>query len=343
MLTNQVVINAFYQAAEETGQNGWNLLHKAGLTFLTAERNAPYSGPDIEEIHTLSSAEKNAIFEKLPLMLTDEMIFTNQDIINAFYAASEERSQEGWTWLSKAGLTYLADNREALYSGPDLSTVQGFSGDEKALITSYLNESQPLKNGQTVFEGATYTVQFFTGDYGPRQRQAIAENCVAYVEQHFNSGIESAQYSLVIIPDPNPFSVAQDWAQSYANRVAQLFGTTIFGDDGIKPGGFEGRGNGNIKVAGSEMPALLLESLFASHKAHAAAIRTEVGQDNLADSLVESIRTFFPGGGKIAFSVGHKYKISSPTDRGVPLHGGGMEADYAEKVLLKAARKLQSL
>ena len=60
----------------------------------------------------------------------------------------------------------------------------------------------------------------------------------------------------------------------------------------------------------------------------------------LARILAESIRRFIPGGGLIAFSVGHKYKTSSPNDRGAALAGGGTEADHAEKVLEKAAKLL---
>ena len=63
----------------------------------------------------------------------------------------------------------------------------------------------------------------------------------------------------------------------------------------------------------------------------------------MARILVESIQRFFPDGGLIAFSVGHKYKKSSPNDRGADLAGGGSEADYAEKVLKKAAVMLEAI
>ena len=91
---------------------------------------------------------------------------------------------------------------------------------------------------------------------------------------------------------------------------------------------------------GAAAPAVLLEPLFASHPQQAEAIRSEAGQAALARILAESIRRFFPDGGLIAFSVGHKYKTSSPNDRGVALAGGGTEADHAEKVLQKAAQLL---
>ncbi len=91
------------------------------------------------------------------------------------------------------------------------------------------------------------------------------------------------------------------------------------------------------------MPAILLEPLFASNPQHADIIRSDRGQTDLARILVESIQRFFPNGGLIAFSVGHKYKESNPDDRGADLAGGGSEADYAEKVLNKAAVMLKAI
>ena len=90
------------------------------------------------------------------------------------------------------------------------------------------------------------------------------------------------------------------------------------------------------------MPAVLLEPLFASNPQQAEIIRSKSGQAVLAQILAESIRRFFPKGGLVAFSVGHKYKTSAPNDRGAPLAGGGDEADFAEKVLEKAAQILTS-
>ena len=62
----------------------------------------------------------------------------------------------------------------------------------------------------------------------------------------------------------------------------------------------------------------------------------------LAAILVATIREFFPNGGLVAFSVGHKYKTSSPNDRGAEsVLGGPPEAELAEPVLLLAATLLE--
>ena len=183
-----------------------------------------------------------------------------------------------------------------------------------------------------------YTVKFYTGDYQKRQLDANADRAVAYVEHHFNSSSsEQANYAVVVVGS-NASQVSRNWGRWYAQAVADQFGNRVGGDQGILVGGWNGRGDGNVKH--TDMPAVLLEPLFASNPQQAEAIRSDRGQAALARILVESIRRFFPKGGLIAFSVGHKYKSSSPNDRGAALAGGGWEADYAEKVLQRAAQLL---
>ena len=144
----------------------------------------------------------------------------------------------------------------------------------------------------------------------------------------------TASYA-VVVTGSNASPTSKNWGRWYARAVATFFGTQVGGDNGILVGGWSGRGDGNLKH--TKMPAVLLEPLFSSNPQHADIIRSDRGQTDLARILVESIQRFFPNGGLIAFSVGHKYKESNPNDRGADLAGGGSEADYAEKVLNKAA------
>ena len=186
-----------------------------------------------------------------------------------------------------------------------------------------------------------YTVKFYKGNYSTRQRKANKDEAKAYVEHHFNSSSSSTANYAVVVTGSNASRTSKNWGRWYANAVATFFGTKVSGDNGILVGGWNGRGDGNLKH--TDMPAILLEPLFASHPQHADIIRSESGQTELARILAESIQRFFPDGGLIAFSVGHKYKKSNPNDRGAALAGGGSEADYAEKVLKKAAVMLEAI
>lgn len=186
-----------------------------------------------------------------------------------------------------------------------------------------------------------YKVKFYKGNYTTRQHKANKDEAKAYVEHHFNSSSSSTANYAVVVTGSNASRTSKNWGRWYANAVATFFGTKVAGDNGILVGGWNGRGDGNLKH--TAMPAILLEPLFASNPQHADIIRSESGQTDLARILVESIQRFFPDGGLIAFSVGHKYKKSSPNDRGADLAGGGSEADYAEKVLKKAAVMLEAI
>ncbi len=182
-----------------------------------------------------------------------------------------------------------------------------------------------------------YEVRFYKGEYLERQLAANADKAVAYIEHHFNSAGPTANYALVVVGS-NASQTSVNWGAWYAKAVAEHFGTKVYQQDGVSRGGLDGRGDGNVKH--TRMPALLLEPLFVSNPQQADIVRSAAGQAALARILAESIRRFFPQGGLIAFSVGHKYKTSRPNDRGAALAGGGSEADYAEKVLQQAAALL---
>jgi hypothetical protein len=186
-----------------------------------------------------------------------------------------------------------------------------------------------------------YEVRFYKGDYIERQQRANADEAIAYVEHHFNSSSAPTAAYTVVITGSNASQTSRNWGRWYAQAISREFDVPIGGDQGIKVGGYDGRGDGNLRH--TAMPAILLEPLFASNPRHADIVRSEDGQMRMAQVLVDSIKRFFPDGGLIAFSVGHKYKTSNPNDRGAPLVGGGTEAECAEKVLLKAEAMLHGV
>lgn len=186
-----------------------------------------------------------------------------------------------------------------------------------------------------------YEVKFYKGDYRQRQLAANADDCVAYVEHHFNSAASPGAGYAVVVCGSNASQTSRNWGRWYAEAIGREFNVNVGGDQGILVGGFNGRGDDNVRY--TDMPAVLLEPLFASNPAQADWIRSESGQTRLARVLVESIRRFFQKGGRIAFSVGHKYKTSAPADRGAAVAGGGSEADFAEAVLLKAKAMLEAV
>lgn len=182
-----------------------------------------------------------------------------------------------------------------------------------------------------------YEVSFYTGNYRWRQALANKANCAAYVEQHFNAS-ESRRdgYTMVLVSYKSSKKVRK-WAKWYVKNIAKTFSVRQYRGRGILVGGYDGRGNGNLKYL--KMPAVLLESLFATNPRHAKWIKNEAEQLQLAFILFKSIRKFFPQGGRICFSVGHKYKFYPSHDQGAHVYGGGRESEYAE-IILKQAQSL---
>lgn len=190
-----------------------------------------------------------------------------------------------------------------------------------------------------------YSVKIYKGNYIERQKAANADRAVCYVEHHFNASTNNtADYSMVVVAT-NASRKSKDWGSWYAQEIDKEFpeiikvanGKSV--NPGVVIGGFDGRGNDNVKS--TDMPAILVEPMFATDPDHAKVIKSEEGQLKLATILAKSIVKFFPMGGVVAFSIGHKYKRSNPADRGVAVYGGGTEADYAELVLLKAKELLE--
>lgn len=184
-----------------------------------------------------------------------------------------------------------------------------------------------------------YYPRFVTGDYGARQKAANEMGAVCYLEQHFNaSPSPSTNYCCVIVAD-NASSTSKAWAATYAALIHLHTGIEPYAGSqtGTVVGGFEGRGNANLRS--TNMPAILVEPLFCTNKEYANGLHPTVEQV-LASAIVQSITAAFPQGGIVALSIGHKGKDSNPNDRGAQCINGETEADWAERVLVKAAEIL---
>jgi N-acetyl-anhydromuramyl-L-alanine amidase AmpD len=141
-VTNQQMINAIYKAAKSVGQNGWDLLARAGLTGLIRDRQGLYKGPDIEALSGLTAQEKALVREALDLPAEvpqpetppPATRLTNQQMINAIYKASAALGKDGWDLLRRAGLISLLRDRQATYEGPAIDELPGLSPAEKAQV-----------------------------------------------------------------------------------------------------------------------------------------------------------------------------------------------------------------
>lgn len=184
-----------------------------------------------------------------------------------------------------------------------------------------------------------YEVIWVKGDYRDRQLMANEAGADLYLEQHLNATTDdTTNYPLAVLAS-NASMRSQEIADAYVKAVEKEFG---FGPRRVKmdrPTSDDGHGHWNLYY--TRMPAVLLEPLFITSRQGQYVLAAN-GVERLADVLVAVIREYLPNGGKVAFSVGHKYKTSNPDDRGA-IANGFIEAEYAEAILARARVKLEAI
>lgn len=180
-----------------------------------------------------------------------------------------------------------------------------------------------------------YQIKFYKGDYSTRQQSANNDKAICYYEQHFNSYSETSSGIEILIPE-NASDTTRKWATLLAKKYYEILGTQLRHGNGVVEVKRGSRGYWNL--ARANMPAILGEPLFVSNPQEVILLKKNI--TNLASAISSSIKEIFPKGGLVAFSVGHKYKKTSPNDKGASVIGETkFEADYAEEVLLTAEKQ----
>ena len=73
-----------------------------------------------------------------PVTDTEPVGFTHQDLINAVFRAGNDLGRDWFDMLARAGLNYLTDDRQAIYTGTPIDLLPRLSDDEKAAIKRHL-------------------------------------------------------------------------------------------------------------------------------------------------------------------------------------------------------------
>ncbi|MCC6975316.1 MAG: C39 family peptidase [Anaerolineae bacterium] len=154
---NQDVINAFALAAEAAGEkhNYWNWVVSANLAYLATDRQRPYTGPDVDQLPGLSPEQKSLVKRALagedlsiPKPEDEGVIgkFTNQDVINAFWESARAAGERGefWQWIVRAGLSSIANDRQALFAGPAISSLPNLTPEQRRSILNVIKGMTPV-------------------------------------------------------------------------------------------------------------------------------------------------------------------------------------------------------
>lgn len=142
VVTNSEMLAALRITADQLGKNLNQLLSTTGLGYIKEPHNInrPYDGPSVGDL-PLSEPEKETLTTALDEMETQtpdgiQAGFTNQDMINIFYNAAKTLVIDGWTLINRAGLTSIADDRGALYTGPNVDQMSLNNVEKNALKTA---------------------------------------------------------------------------------------------------------------------------------------------------------------------------------------------------------------
>ena len=180
-------------------------------------------------------------------------------------------------------------------------------------------------------------------DYRDRQLYANSMGAVAFIQGHLNAsaydkpGVQDNPASCLVAS--NSGTKTREMAQYFADEVSKEFGYPNRGCIVTENGD---AGYWNLYYAKGN--SILLEPLYVSDSDQALMAQSEQGQDRIAQIVANLVRKFYPDGGIIAFDIGHKFKVSSPYDRGAPVTGTKNlgEADLVEIYMHKAADLLAS-
>jgi len=96
-----------------------------------------YPGPNSDP---LPEEEENDNAEPYPGLV-------NQDMINLFYQVASKFSEDGWGWLLRSNLAYIASSRDLRYRpyiGPKIEDISEFNNDEKQALLSAIGVAETI-------------------------------------------------------------------------------------------------------------------------------------------------------------------------------------------------------
>jgi hypothetical protein len=153
--SNQEVIEAFFQAAETLGREGWSLLEQAGLIDLDTDRAGQFVGLAAEKIEQIGDEVADLVVDALGLDNKKSLAkikedaepypgMVNLDMVNLFYKAASRAGECGQQWLNDSGMAYLNKSRITRfrsYRGPDIANFLKLSRQQREVLQAVLEET----------------------------------------------------------------------------------------------------------------------------------------------------------------------------------------------------------
>lgn len=142
-VTNGNMMAALVDTADTLGVSSDELVRRTGLRYLVepiGNSMRPYDGPAVSEL-TLSGNEREtleAALENYIGVSSSAWSITHQDLINAFFYAASMGGDGGWTLVERAGIDYIGEDRDAIYTGPVIDELDSLTETQRDAISTAL-------------------------------------------------------------------------------------------------------------------------------------------------------------------------------------------------------------
>lgn len=169
----------------------------------------------------------------------------------------------------------------------------------------------------------------YTGVRKERQKQALKERCDLVLSFHFNAFNNPHAGGAEVYHNgkANAAAIAEALLKAIvtvtgvrARRIASAYGTRA------------------AFITAYACPAVLLEPCFLTNPDEAALLHDERVLRHLGETIASTIAPFTR---RFGIDIGHKFKTSSPHDKGARCVLGDYEADHAEQLAKVVAASLQ--
>ena len=142
-VTNGDIMAALIDTADTLRVSSDELVRRAGLRYLVepiGNSMRPYDGPAVSEL-TLTNNEREtleAALENYIGVSSSAWSITHQDLINAFFYAASMGGDGGWTLVERAGIDYIGEDRDAIYTGPVIDELPGLTETQRDAVSAAL-------------------------------------------------------------------------------------------------------------------------------------------------------------------------------------------------------------
>ncbi|MFN2146270.1 MAG: glycoside hydrolase family 25 protein [Anaerolineales bacterium] len=148
LITNGDMMAALIDTADQLNLSADSLVSNCNFNYLVdpiGNTTRPYDGPALDEL-PLEDGARDVLASFVEGICGENAAawsITHQDLINAFYYAGSLEDLGGWHLVTRAGLDYIGEDRDEIYTGPVIEELPGLTQNQKDAVMAALGLGQP--------------------------------------------------------------------------------------------------------------------------------------------------------------------------------------------------------